>query len=481
MHKVFHDSSLSGKGGREAVNWVESAMLNETLGMLEIFVVTVCTWFFLSRTAHNADGKKEYRFVMLLLYGIGFLGIASWMKDNSYINLVLPVYMTVMTMLTGICLYNRRRLYCFYYFLFPVTIAGAQVWISYLVLGYMSARWGTLIFDYYLANLTLIIRQLTVVLLTGVWVVLLNRKKYEDVKGVWFAGLFFPPAVSAFIIFSLICIGTVFMQIYGIFLIILDIFFLVLMNLYIWYLFSYQSRNKKLKAELEIRKKQSELQYRYYERVEQQYQSSRKMIHDMRNHLQAIEALREQDTVKEKEYIKDMHQMLDSFALVRYTENRMLNIILNEKAKEAEKLGIVMDIQIGKISLGHIRDMDVTTIFANLLDNALEAAGQAEGERRIQVRADAFHEFVAVRIRNTVSVCRGEGADVASEGRSDRRNVRGKDAGLQKKTGSVMHMGLGLENVRRTLEKYDGGMMAERAGNEYIVNITIPDEQEDGA
>ena len=67
-----------------------------------------------------------------------------------------------------------------------------------------------------------------------------------------------------------------------------------LLNLYIWFLFSYQSRNKKLKAELEIRRRLSEMQYQYYERVEMQYLSSRKMIHDMRNHLQAIEALAEQ-------------------------------------------------------------------------------------------------------------------------------------------------------------------------------------------
>ena len=332
------------------MNWVESAALNETIEILGTFVITLCTWFFLSRTGHSVSGKKRYRLAMMLLYWGGFAGITYGMKDDSYISLVLPVYMIVMTMTAGWCLYNRSRIYSFYYFLFPVTIAGAQIWINYMVLGYMSARWGTFIFDYYLANVMLVIQQLTEILLTGVWVVLLNRRKYEDVKGVWFAGLFLPPAVSVFIIFSLIFIGNVFMQIYGVFLIIMDIFFLVLMNLYIWYLFSYQSRNKKLRAELEIRKKQSELQYQYYERVEQQYQSSRKMIHDMRNHLQAIEALKEQDTVKGKEYIRDMRQMLETLALVRYTKNRMLNIILNEKAKEAEELGIAMDIRIGEIN-----------------------------------------------------------------------------------------------------------------------------------
>ena len=318
--------------------------------------------------------------------------------------------------------------------------------------GYMSARWGTIVFDYYLENVVLMIRQLTEILLTGVWVVLLNRRKYEDVKGVWFAGLFIPPVITVFIIFSLICIGNVFMQMYGIFLIIADIFFLVFMNLYIWYLFSYQSRNKKLRAELELWRKQSEMQYQYYERVEGQYLASRKMIHDMRNHLAAIEALKEQDGAKGREYLRDMHQMLDSLALVSYTDNRMLNIILNEKSKAAKESGIEMDIRIGEISLRHMRDMDITTIFANLLDNALEAAAQAKGERRIEFRADRFHEFAAVRIWNTAGLRQG-----------------------RKKEGERLHMGIGLINVRHTLEKYGGGMMTEESENEFVVKLTIPD------
>lgn len=433
------------------MSWVESAIWNEALGIMETFVVTLCTWFFLSHTERSIERKAGLRFAMLCLYWAGFTGIIFWVRDNSYINLALPVYMVVMTEAAGCFLYNRGRIYRFYYFLFPLTIVAVQILIGCLVLGYMSARWGTFVFDYYLSNVALIVRQLAEILATGVWAVLLCRRKYEDVRGVWFAGLFLPPMVSAFIIFSLIFIGNVFMQMYGVFLIIVDIFLLVSMNFYIWYLFSYQAKNKKLEAELEIWRKQSEMQYRYYERVEAQYLSSRKMIHDMRNHLQAIEALNDQDAAKGKAYMKDMHQMLDSFGLVSYTDERMLNIILNDKAKAAKELGIGMDIRIGEICLGHVRDMDITTIFGNLLDNALEAAGRAEGERWIQVRADGYHEFAVVRIRNPRCENGAKGTD--------------------NETG---HMGIGLDNVRHTLEKYGGGMMAESSGDEFTVNLTIP-------
>ena len=441
------------------MSWVESAMWYNILVMAETVVITLCTWFFMSRTEQSLTTKKRYRVWVFFLYWAGFAGITFGMEDSGYTNLVLPLFMVLMTEAAGYGLYNRMRIYRFYYFLYPVSVLVGQIFIGYLMLGFISTRWGLAVFDYYLTDVTLIVRMLTDILLTGIWVVLLNRRKFEDVKGIRFAGLFLPPAVSVFIIFSLISIGDVFMQMYGAFLIILDIFFLVVMNLYIWFLFSYQSKNKKLEAELKIRMKQNELQYQYYEMVEQQYQSSRKMIHDMRNHLQAIEELRKQDAEQGREYVKDMQGMLDSLSIVNYTDSRMLNIILNDKAKAAKSKGIEMDVRIGRISLEHIRDMDITAIFANLLDNALDAAQQAEGERWIKMRMDTFHDFAVMKLKNSMSVQKAGKADLKQE-----------------REGESKHMGIGLENVRLTLEKYGGGILTETLGNEFVVNITIPEK-----
>ncbi len=456
------------------MSWAEASMWNGILVVMETIVLTLCTWFFQNHTEQNVDGKRKYRLSAAFLYWAGLTGIELSMQNNRYLIVILLVYMVFMTAATGRWLYNHSSMYGFYYFLFALTLVVAQIFVFYIVFAYISSKWGIWVFDYASANMALIIKQFTEILLTGVWVVLLNRRKYENVKGIRFAGLFLPPAVSVFIIFSLIYIGDVFMQLSGPALIILDILFLVLMNLYIWYLFSYQSKNEKLKAELELWKKQSEMQYQYYEKVEQNYRSSRKMIHDIRNHLQAIEALQEQDAAQGKEYVRNMHQMLDSLGSVNYTDNRMLNIILNDKAEEAEKSEIEMVIRIGEIHLEHVRDMDITTIFANLLDNALEAAEQAEGKRMIQVRADTFHDFVAVKIRNSMKC-----ADTATAGETgedaDYQESWNVEAWNQKKgKGRKLHMGIGLENVRHTLEKYGGGMMTEAAGDEFTVSITIP-------
>lgn len=463
--------------GVEEMNWIESGIWNEILILTETIVLTLCTWYFQSHTEQNVEVKKRYRCGAALLYWTGLAGITFGIPYSRYINIIFLIYMVLMTIVTGFWLYNRSGMYRLYYVLFPMTLVIAQIFVIYMSAVYINSWRGTWVFDYESANMALIIKQLTEILLTGVWVVLLNYKKYENVKGIHFAGLFLPPAVSVFMIFSLIYIGDVFVQFSGPLLIILDILFLVLMNLYIWYLFSYQSKNKKLKEELDLWKKQSEMQYQYYEKVEQKYRSSRKMIHDMRNHLQAIESLQEQDAAKGKEYVRNMHQMLDSLGSVNYTDSRMLNIILNDKAEEAEKIGVAMDIQIGEIHLEHVRDMDITTIFANLLDNALEAAEQAEGTRMIQVRADAFHDFVAVKICNSMK-CSDTVKQVKTGTDSGQKDWNMNVVKRKEKNGGRIHMGIGLENVRHTLERYGGGMMTEAAGDKFVVNITIPGKYE---
>lgn len=147
-----------------------------------------------------------------------------------------------------------------------------------------------------------------------------------------------------------------------------------------------------------------------------------------------------------KDDVDDLHQMLNKMGQAYYTNNRMLNIILNDKLKKAVQEGIAVDVKIGNISLDGMKDVDITTIFANLLDNALEAAVQAEGEKFIKIQAERFHDFHIIKMTNA----KGHGC---------------------KKEG---HMGIGLENVRNALKKYEGTMEIKEEKETYCIVITIP-------
>lgn len=97
------------------------------------------------------------------------------------------------------------------------------------------------------------------------------------------------------------------------------------------------------------------------------YNRSRKIIHDIRNHLHVLEESAKMD---DSQYFQDVHNMLNSLGMKFYSDNRMLNIILNDKFRRLSPNQV--ECNLGGINFDEISDMDLTTIFANLLDNAIE-------------------------------------------------------------------------------------------------------------
>lgn len=275
---------------------------------------------------------------------------------------------------------------------------------------------------------------------------LVNRSEDKKVSRKKYWGIFLLPMFSLLFLYTLLSMGSIYLQFYGYGLFLLNVVALLFLNIYIIYLFYYVGKAGRLQNDLELQKQKSEMQFRYYEDLEEKYQSSRKLIHDMRNHLRAIEELYGNEDKEAKSYVEDLHQMLNKMGQTYYTDNRMLNIILNDKVKKAVQEGITVDVKIGNISLDGMKDVDITTIFANLLDNAIEAAVQADGEKFIAIQAERFHDFHIIKLTNT----------------------KGQEC---KKKG---HMGIGLVNVRNALERYEGTMEIKEENEIYRTVIIIP-------
>ncbi len=79
---------------------------------------------------------------------------------------------------------------------------------------------------------------------------------------------------------------------------------------------------------------------------------------------------------KAKQYNQEVFHILNQSHHLWYTENRMLNIILNEKLCHKNLQNVKLELDIQEHCLDRINEMDITTIFANLLDNAIEAIGR---------------------------------------------------------------------------------------------------------
>ncbi|WP_243006695.1 GHKL domain-containing protein, partial [Roseburia sp. OM04-10BH] len=109
------------------------------------------------------------------------------------------------------------------------------------------------------------------------------------------------------------------------------------------------------------------------------YDQTVHILHDVNKHIKAIEGLygAEQGNTA-GEYAAEIRELLKPLIPVQYTENPILNILLTDKESVMKEKGISVTIKVDNVNLNFLAPIDITTIFGNLLDNAIEAAEKLE-------------------------------------------------------------------------------------------------------
>jgi len=384
--------------------------------------------------------------LIVLVYIVITLGFA--LLGNGIINLILLLLIP----LIGHFLYNNQRLFLVYYIGFVVAIYLTDILVMFAM---------QLIFEngiiYYADpnayNIVLIVAVRFIefmVLKILVW--LIQRMHHERITGRQMISSFIMPTFSIVNLFSMMTFLEYYMSEENMFLFTVNMLMLVGLNIYFTSVFDILSRNNYLKNELNLYKQQQEIQTRYYENLDKKYDSTRKLVHDVRNHIQAMQHLyEEQNREAGGQYAKDVHDMLNQLGQQYYTSNQMLNIILNDKIQRMHEHGLTEDIRIADSDLSFIRNVDITTLFANILDNAIEAA-ENSGDKKIMLRVATVHDFITITLKNSMDT---EPIRIADNFQSTKDN----------------HDGFGLKNVIRVVEKYKGDVQYEWRDHYFITRI----------
>lgn len=259
------------------------------------------------------------------------------------------------------------------------------------------------------------------------------------------------PFLMLALILALYLNGDTLLMIYGYGSLAAAVIGIVLLHLLVIYLFGYMIGQQKKNLQYQLYEQQREMMMHQYRELEEKYQASRKVIHDVKNHIQMIgELYHTGDLEAADRYCSDIGGMLRSLERVTYTDHRMLNLILNEKLNLQEMKGARLHIQIGQVDLSFMKDIDVTTVFSNLLDNAREAVAECGEDRYLSLKMNEAKDFLVICLRNSCLVKR------------------------KKRKG---HEGLGLVNVRHVVESYGGTMQVSRLKDGYQTSIIIPMER----
>lgn len=229
---------------------------------------------------------------------------------------------------------------------------------------------------------------------------------------------------------------------------------IVLADLYLLYFMKVADEKNDYEKQLRILEQQAKLQYEYYLIQTKKCDQTVQILHDVNKHIKAIEGLyRTEQERTASEYAKEIRDTLKPLIPVQYTENPILNILLTDKENIMRENEISVEIKVDNVNLDFIAPIDVTTIFGNLLDNAIEAAAKVEGDRYIYIKITSYHKMVVISIENSCNNIKWKNGFSVSN--------KGKDKGI------------GLLNVKSSIEKYDGDLTLKQEENKFIVELFL--------
>ena len=235
---------------------------------------------------------------------------------------------------------------------------------------------------------------------------------------------------------------------------------LLAINVIVFWEYSRIQKNNRERMDLMIQVQRESDTAEYYRLLMKQDEEQRIIIHDIKKHLQSVVALNRNGGTEDVEnYVGKLLDQLN-ISSAHFCQNEMLNILLNRYHVICSEKKILFSADVRKNTLRNVDRDDLTSLFGNLLDNAVEAAENTE---------DAF---IDVRISNAennnitlIAVVNSCSTDPFAD----------NDLLRTKKQDKFRH-GYGLKSIRAVVKKYRGNMKLYYKTGEFHAVIYLHNE-----
>lgn len=205
----------------------------------------------------------------------------------------------------------------------------------------------------------------------------------------------------------------------------------------------------------DYRAQELEMQQNYYKDRMKDEERVRSVYHDLKNHLLLLQN-QVNDSEVTNQMITSLQKQIMGYENYYHTGNEFLDIIVRDKARIAEEANIDFSVIIHLENSDFIVPLDISTIFGNALDNAIEASMKLPPiQRLITVKAKRLRDMLIIVIENNME--KGERKTFESN-----------------KKDNFFH-GFGLSNIKKAVEKYDGQctIKFDKEGI-FVLKIIIP-------
>ncbi len=145
----------------------------------------------------------------------------------------------------------------------------------------------------------------------------------------------------------------------------------------------------------------AETNRKYYEAMEQQHFEIRRLKHDLANHLQILTSL---PAAQRDAYIRNLSRLPAAMEPLSYCGDATVNAVLSVKKTTMDRCGICAEISADIPAELPFDRIDVCALYANALDNAIEACIKLDETRRvITVKSRARKGLFCLEVSNPVS------------------------------------------------------------------------------
>lgn len=183
--------------------------------------------------------------------------------------------------------------------------------------------------------------------------------------------------------------------------------------------------------------------------------------HDIKHHLNELMLLANKHDVAEiQKYIDEMNSFLKNPNEIVASGNLEIDSVLNFMLQKAEKELKTVDIKV-MLPEKVRHSFDINVMLGNLLENAIDAAGKTEN-KYLSVHIKLKRGILKVKIENSFE------SSCTLCGKQNR-----KDTILKTTKPFTEQHGIGLKNVKKIVEKYNGTMAVTAQEGIFCVNLLL--------
>ena len=274
-------------------------------------------------------------------------------------------------------------------------------------------------------------RELLVVIIIAASVFAMSNLSYLDQNGL-FSGTF---VMDIFIIRTLVDLS----------------------GIAVLYAYHVQVKEIQIRFEKDTLHNIMEMQYKNYQLSKENIDMVNQKYHDLKHQ---INLLKTQAYVgKSTSYLEKMEREIRVYETQNKTGNQILDAVLTNKAMICQNKEIELKFIVDGGALSFMEDMDVSALFGNMLDNAIESAEkqQEKQKRLIWLYVTKEKQFVRIRTENYCD-----------------EKIRFKN-GMPVTTKKDRHLhGYGMKSIKSTVEKYHGSVVAAQENNWFELKILLP-------